>query len=105
METVTIREDIITYLDDLVDSLFARNYFHTEQAAQAYVSSIYDFIEFQLTSFPLKNTPPEIKQLGLYYVVFRKSQRTSWYIFFEKKDNRYLVTFITNNHMEIAAYL
>ena len=36
---------------------------------------------------------------------YKSNPRTTWYIFFDKEDNQYLITFITNNHTEIAKYL
>lgn len=42
----------------------------------------------------------------MYYVflVRKSSPRTTWYVFFSKSGNRYLIRYITNNHKD-GAYI
>jgi len=101
-KVVIIQEDVIDFLENLIRVLFEKEYFGFEGSAQIYVSRMYDFIEFELINFPPKQTPNNLIRYGSNYVFYKANNRTTWYIFFEKKGNRYLVTYITNNHMAEA---
>lgn len=70
-----------------------------------YVDKIVDFIEWDIENFPHKPTPEKLIRFGSKYVFYKANERTTWYIFFENKGNRYVVTYITNNHTEDAQFL
>jgi hypothetical protein len=97
---IEILPEVITFLNELVALLFYKEYFGFEDSAQFYVQKIYDFIENDLINFPHKTTPNKLKRFGSYYAFFRPNNRTTWYIFFEKSYNRYLITYLTNNHVK-----
>ena len=97
---VDISPSVVEYLNELITLLFYDEYFSFEQNAQLYVEKIYDFIEYSLLSFPHKITPNALKKFGSLYIFYKANNRTTWYIyFFEKHGNRYLITYITNNHI------
>ena len=102
MEKVKIEllPEVIIFLNELVELLFYKEYFGFEDAAQFYVQNIYDFIENDLINFPHKSTPKKLKHFGPNYVFYRPNNRTTWYIFFEKSNNRYLISHLTNNHVK-----
>ena len=102
MEKVKIEllPEVIIFLNELVELLFYKEYFGFEDAAQFYVQNIYDFIENDLINFPHKSTPKKLKHFGSNYVFYRPNNRTTWYIFFEKSNNRYLISHLTNNHVK-----
>ena len=102
---VILRKNVINFLEELVFILFEKEYFGFEESAQEYVQKIYDFIEFNLPNSPPKNTPESLVELGSKYIFYKANQNTTWYIFFEKSGNRFLVTYITNNHSEVAKFL
>jgi hypothetical protein len=102
---IQILDDVVIYLNHLTQLLFEKEYFGFEDAAHDYVDKIYNFIEFDLITFPHKRTPNSLKKFGSKYLFYRPNNRTTWYIFFENYQNRYLITFITNNHEEIAKEL
>ncbi len=87
-------------MNELIELLFYKEYFGFEDTAQLYVQKIYDFFEYDLLNFPHKSTPIKLKKFGSNYVFFRPNNRTTWYIFFEKNNNRYLITHLTNNHIK-----
>lgn len=89
----------------LILILFERDYFSSEESAQKYVSKIYDFIEIDLINFPHKITPVELAHLGSKYAFYKANNQTTWYVFFENKDNLYLVTYIIKNHIKEANLL
>ena len=100
-------EKIIVYNPDfekqiqkIVDVLFDEEYFGYIEFAIDYVNRIYDFI-FQNINKPIsKPTPKKFKKFGKYYIKYKANNRTFWYIFFDKKDNQYLVNYILNNHSQ-----
>ncbi len=97
---IEILPEVVTYLNELVELLFYKEYFGFEDSAQFYVQKIYDFFENDLINFPHKKTPIKLKKFGSNYAFYRPNNRTTWYIFFEKSNNRYLVTYLTNNHVK-----
>ena len=107
MEKVTIIyiPEVEIYLEDLVDILFYEEYFGFEDAAQNYAEKIVNFIEESIETFPLKKTPKELKNFGQNYIFYKSNQRTTWYIFFEKFDNNYLITNIINSNSEEVKFL
>jgi hypothetical protein len=97
---IEILPEVIIFLNELVELLFYKEYFGFEDSPQFYVQNIYDFIENDLINFPHKTTPIKLKKLGSNYVFYKPNNRTTWYIFFEKSNNRYLITHLTNNHVK-----
>ncbi|WP_396192575.1 hypothetical protein [Flavobacterium sp.] len=97
---IEILPEVIIFLNELIELLFYKEYFGFEDTAQLYVQKIYDFFEYDLLNFPHKSTPIKLKKFGSNYVFFRPNNRTTWYIFFEKNNNRYLITHLTNNHIK-----
>ena len=97
---IEILPEIIGFLNKLIETLFYKEYFGFEDSAQSYVQKIYDFIENDLVNFPQKTTPIKLKKFGSNYVFYKPNNKTTWYVFFEKSSNRYLITHITNNHVK-----
>lgn len=102
---VIISPLVIDYLDKLVKILYEKNYFGFITSAENYVSNIYDFIENNIALSQQHNTPKALNHLGSYYFPYNPNRRTTWYIFFEKKGNNFLVTHILNNHTEASKFL
>lgn len=102
---VILRKNVTDYLEELVVILYDNNYFGFESDAEEYVRKIYDFIEYNLAIFPFRKTPENLAQFGSKYIFYKANHTTTWYIFFENIENRYLVTFITNSHSEIVQHL
>lgn len=98
-------EKIIVYkpefewqIQKIVDVLFEEEYFGFLENATDYGNKIYDFI-FENIEKPIsKNTPEKFRKHGKYYLKYKANNRTTWYIFFDKKDHRFLVNHILNNH-------
>lgn len=92
-------------MDELVYTLFEEEYFSYSENAQLYVDKIVDFIISEINNFPHIVTPQKLHYLGSYYIFYKSNTRTTWYIFFEKKSQSYLITGIVNNHCEEAKEL
>ena len=107
MEKVEIfyKEEVENFINDLVFMLYKEGYFSYLENAIEYKDKIIDFIENNIVDFPHKKTPFELSHFGSKYMFYKSNSRTTWYIFFEKFDNKYLVSFITNNHSDNAKFL
>lgn len=102
---VVFQKNATDYLNHLIEVLFNLQYFTFEESAQQYVSNIFDFIENELPYSSHRQTPKKLKNHGSKYAIYQSNKRTTWYIFFENQDNRYLITYIMNNHMSKAGDL
>lgn len=102
MEKVIFKNKVLDYLDELVYILFKEEYLSYSENAQLYVDKIVDFIILEIISFPHKSTPKRLKYLGSNYIFYKSNKRTTWYIFFEKRNHNYLITGILNNHCKEA---
>lgn len=100
MGKVIFKNKVLDYFDELVYTLFREEYFSYPENAQLYVDKIVNFIVLEINSFPHKNTPQKLHYLGSSYIFYKASNRTVWYVFFEKKNQDYLITGIINNHCE-----
>jgi hypothetical protein len=105
LEKVIFKNKVLDCLDELVFTLFKEEYFSYSENAQLYVDKIVDFIVLDIYSFPHKYTPQKLYYLGSNYIFYKSNNRTTWYVFFEKKNTVFLITGIINNHCEEAKEL
>lgn len=93
------------YLTELVTTLYREEYFGFEEDAHEYAEKIRSSIYADIPSIITHHKTPEgLKKYGTYYIKIKVNRRTTWYVFFEKNNNRYFVEFITNNHSPEAGY-
>ncbi|SHF80693.1 hypothetical protein [Flavobacterium defluvii] len=92
--------EVIRYLDDLVITLYKEEYFGFIESAEEYVSNIYYAVSERINKFSQKKTPHLMQYLGSNYIFYKSNTRTTWYIFFEKRNQNYLITGILNNYSE-----
>ncbi|UUF16273.1 MULTISPECIES: hypothetical protein [Flavobacterium] len=105
MEKIIFEKAVLEYFDNLVYSVFKEEYFGFHESAQNYIDKIVDFIISSTSTFPPKKTPKSLQYLGSNYIFYKSNARTTWYIFFEKRDRNYIITGITNNYTEEAKEL
>lgn len=107
MEKINVfyKPEVEYYINELVYILYTQNYFSFLENAILYKDNLIDFISQNIATFPYKNTPIKLVHLGSKYIFYKANEKTTWYIFFESKNDNYIVTFITNNHTEIAEML
>lgn len=96
---------VINYLDNLVRVLYKKEYFGFVETAEEYVIKIYDAVSDNILLSSHKKTPKSLQYLGSKYIFYNSNKRTTWYIFFEKRENNFLVTGILNNHCKEAKEL
>jgi hypothetical protein len=95
MEQIILSREIIIALEELVDILLKDEYYSFLDSAEDYVNKIYDFI-YSIPNQPCKQTKNNF--LGAFYCSYKYSNRTTWYITFNKEDEIYLIKNIANNH-------
>ena len=105
MEKIIFENDVLEYFDDLVFTLFKEEYFGYAESAQKYTDKIVAFIILSISTFPHKKTPRTIQYLGSNYIFYKANTRTTWYVFFEKSNQNYLITGIINNYCSEAKEL
>ncbi|MNE69143.1 hypothetical protein D3C87_727040 [compost metagenome] len=96
---------VLEFLDDLILLLYKKEYFGFLRSAENYVLTMYDAIPDRLKKARHCQTPSSIKYLGANYIFYKVNNRTTWYIFFEKREGNYLVTAIINNNSVEVGYL
>ena len=103
---VTAIPEILEYIENLVQILYEKGYFSYREDARKYVDDLYTSIETTLPAHLHKPAPRYYDKYGkyMYYAVFKKNKRTSWYVFFSKYtvsgETVYLIRYIGNNHTE-----
>lgn len=102
---INVLPSVIDYLDELIIKLYENEYFGFLESAETYVSNIYDFIPELIENQKHKQAPAELQKHGQFYISYSSNKRTNWYIFFNRRDNRFLIKYITNNHMPDAKFL
>lgn len=95
---------MVTYLDELVRVLYEKEYFGFIDSAINYVVGLYEFIE-AIPREIHKKSPLVLAKYGTYYSFYNSTSRTTWYLFFEKKNKNYIITGILNNHCEEAKHI
>lgn len=107
MEKITIlfKPEVENYINELVFQLYKENYFDYLENAINYKDKLIDYILDNIHLIPNKTSPLALYSLGSKYIFYKSTSRTTWYIFFEKKEQRYLITYITNNHTEVAKFI
>ena len=98
-------ESVLEYLDQLIYELYRNDYFSFIETAEEYVNKIIDYVEVNIERLQSRKSPAPLKIFGAYYISYNPNRRTTWYIFFEKKSDHYLVTSILNNYCEEAQWL
>ena len=94
---VIIPKEIITYLMDLADTLFEKDYYSYIEYANILIDDILDFIHTlpHAPHYNLSHTAEmRFNRYGkdLQYAFFKRksSKHTTWYVFFNRKGDRYI---------------
>ena len=99
---VIIPKEIITYLMDLADTLFEKDYYSYIEYANILIDDILDFIHTlpHAPHYNLSHTAEmRFNRYGkdLQYAFFKRksSKHTTWYVFFNRKGDRYIIRYIS----------
>jgi hypothetical protein len=98
---VVFSKDVERYLDELLLLLFEKDYFGFPDMAKSYIDRLLSYVEQHIGIFPNKDAPDVFMRYGqnLKYITYHANKRTTWYIFYQERNNIYLVKYITNNHV------
>jgi hypothetical protein len=102
---IFFENEVIDYLNNLVFELYDNDYFGFIESSEIFTDKLIDFIFESIETFPAKKTPENIIYFGCYYIFYKSNQRTTWYIFFDKENENYLITNIINNNSEEVKFL
>jgi len=96
--------DVEDYLFNLIETLYQKNYFSFYENAEQYVFELINDIQ---QNIPIKTkhiSPPRFRKYGTHYIIYRPNNHTTWYMFFKFKKDKFLIKYITNNHVS-AQYI
>jgi hypothetical protein len=101
--------EVREYFRELAGILYQKGYFGLEEAAIEYARGLFNDISSKLPNKIKKPAPAHFNRYGenMYYAVFKKNQRTRWYVFFniytniytKNGETIYLVRYMNNNHV------
>ena len=97
---VIFSEEVSDQLDAIAEILYKNHYFGFVEDADFYVEKIHNYIYDNIDKPISKYSPKNFQKFGEFYIKYKANENTTWYIFFDKKDNRFLVNHILNNHTE-----
>jgi len=89
------------YLDKLMQLLHEQAYFGFPDSAKSYVDRLISFVEKHIGIHPGKNAPDYFNRYGqnMKYITYNANKNTTWYIFYQERNNIYLIRHIVNNHI------
>ncbi|WP_076768789.1 hypothetical protein [Chryseobacterium sp. FH1] len=93
-------DEFESQFNEIIDVLYKKEYLGFKESALDYGDRIYDFIFKNINKPISKLSPKAFQKFGEYYIKYKANENTTWYIFFDRKDNRFLVNHILNNHTE-----
>ena len=93
---------VVEYLDRLGKQLFDAGYFGFRENAVRYIRKMVDYITAHIPKHCATPAPDYFEKYGtgMKYITYNATKQTTWYIFFQQMGNRYLVRYISNNHVE-----
>ena len=103
---VVFLPEVVDFFEELAWILYEKGYFGDYEWSSKYVEDLNIDIKNNLPIKRHRPAPPYYEKYGkdLYYAVFKKNRRTSYYTFFSKYDDYgqtvFLVCYIGNNHTE-----
>jgi hypothetical protein len=89
------------YIKDLLDVLINKQYFSYSNDAKEYIDKLLFHCYNYIPILPGKKAPERFKRYGrdLRYITYRPNRQTTWYIFYQQRNDVFVVTYITNNHV------
>ena len=97
---IVFAEEVEIFLEELLIILFEKGYFSFPDNAKSYVDSLVDYVEQYIGLLSGKKAPPYFDRyaLNMRYIAYRANKKTVWYVFYQQRDNCFLIRYITNNH-------
>ncbi len=105
MVQVVWRENVLIFIEGLAFKLYKKKYFSYIDVANKYVAYIYNYVNENISFLKHNQTKPQHKKYGAYYIIIITNKRTAWHVYFDKKDNKYIINKLLNNHLPTAKFL
>ena len=104
---VIFSKKVELYLDELMLLLFEEGYFGFPDSAKLYIDRLISFVEKYIGILPGKIAPDYFQRFGqnMKYIIYHANKNTSWYIFYQERNNIYLIRYITNNHVAAQHFI
>lgn len=104
-EEIIVTRHLLEKLKNLTETLFSEGHFEFEESAVHYVVDVKMFIDTikDLSFVPIMRKYPtksNKRQNGVWYVRYKQSRRTTWYITFDTDDELYVIRNIINNNTQ-----
>lgn len=90
----------ISQLDHLAKILYIKQYFSYLEDVDNYIDEMYDVIENNIENRVFQNTEEPFQKFGEYFLSYKVNNQTLWNIFFDQKDNQFIINHILNNHSQ-----
>lgn len=97
---VIFSEEVSDKLEEIAEILYKNHYFGFIEDTDFYVEKIHNYVYDNVDKPISKLSPKSFQKFGELYIKYKANENTTWYIFFDRKDNRFLVNHILNNHTE-----
>jgi len=97
---IIFSDNVEFYLKKLIDTLYDQNYFGFIEDAELYVDEIVLFVINNDFKINVRHTPEKFQKFGKKFLRYKANNHTFWYIFFDQKDDKFLINHILNNHSE-----
>ena len=104
MKKVLYTKQVLLQLKESVQQLVEQGYFSEEDYAVDYIRDIFRYFSLNLSNLVTYDAPNYFDRYivdghRLKYVKYCKSNRTTWYAFFEELEDVYSVVYLGNNHL------
>ena len=106
MKKIKYHKDVLLSLDELIDILINKGYFSFYEYSVQYIEDLVFYIKNNIELQYHKKAPVYFSKYGnnLFYIIYKRNKQTTWYVLFQKTEQRYFIRHITNNHIAESQY-
>jgi hypothetical protein len=89
------------YLEVISFILYDEGYFGLKKSCIEYIGKLVNYANQCVGIIADKPAPPYFIRYGwnMRYITYHENKKTSWYIFFQHENDKFLIRYITNNHV------
>ena len=101
MKKVRYSVSVELQLKESIDQLVERGYFSEEDYAVNYIRDLVTYFQLNLDHLTAFAAPTYFARYGtnLKYAIYRKSNKTTWYAFFQETPEALTIVYLANNHL------
>jgi len=104
---IVFSKNVEIYLNELMLLLFEKGYFSFPSFAKQYVDALVLYIEKNVGMIQGRIAPDFFNRFGknMKYITYRSNTNTTWYVFYQKCENIFLIKHISNNHVSAQYFV